>query len=113
MREIVAASNRARVKHGDNCDEQRTTEYRTWAGMKQRCLNPSNRKYRYYGGRGISICPRWQSYENFLLDMGRKPSADLTLDRIDNDGNYEPGNCRWATIAQQAQNQRHRRRRDA
>ena len=77
-----------------------------WRDMKQRCYNPRSRKFKNYGGRGISICPRWlESPELFIADMGLKPDG-LTIDRINNDGNYEPSNCRWATKEQQGNNTR-------
>lgn len=79
--------------------------------MKQRCYNPKQGKYRLYGGRGITVCDRWRySFESFLADMGERP-AGKTLDRIDNDGNYEPGNCRWATPAEQIANRRPQKQR--
>jgi hypothetical protein len=69
--------------------------------MRQRCLNPKSDKWKWYGGRGISICQQWESFDVFLRDMGERPLG-MTLDRIDSDGNYEPANCRWATAKQQA-----------
>jgi hypothetical protein len=76
-----------------------------WAGMRQRCLNPTSSEFARYGGRGIKICDRWlTSFETFLEDMGPKPTPKHSVDRIDNDGNYEPSNCRWATVKEQNNN---------
>lgn len=80
-------------------------EYAVWLQMRQRCTNPKHHKYPRYGARGIQVCPQWQAnFANFIADMGRRPSPQHSLDRIDNDGNYEPGNCRWATATEQAVN---------
>lgn len=84
-----------------------SAEYRAWADMKTRCYNPNRREYSYYGGRGIRVCERWlNSFENFLADMGRKPTSKHMLGRIENDGNYEPNNCEWQTRSQQMLNRR-------
>ena len=87
-----------------------SSEYAAYRGMKQRCYNEEGTAYPGYGGRGITVCPRWlNSVEDFLKDMGPKPSPEYSIDRIDNDGNYEPGNCRWATKTEQSINQRMRK----
>lgn len=81
-------------------------EYKSWESMRQRCNNPKDKSYNHYGGRGISICERWNSFEAFYEDMGDKPDGTHTIDRINVNGNYTPGNCRWATQSTQQQNRR-------
>jgi len=77
-----------------------TPTYNTWSSMKSRCHDPGNGSYASYGGRGITVCARWLVFENFLADMGQRPSLDYQIDRRDPDGNYEPNNCRWLTRAE-------------
>ena len=89
-------------RHG----KTKSREYATWLKMKQRCYNPNDQFYLYYGGRGVRICDRWkESFNNFLKDMGTKPTGKHTIDRTDVNGNYEPSNCRWATKSTQTFNQ--------
>jgi hypothetical protein len=98
------------VKHGDARKASPTREYKAWSNMIARCENPNVERYQYYGGRGIKVCDEWRNeFEAFLRDMGRKPSLEHSIDRIDVNGNYEPGNCRWATAEVQANNKRRSR----
>lgn len=96
-----------RIKTGHQSHGMRyTPEYRTWNMMTQRCRNPKNHAWKHYGGRGVTVCDEWaSSFEAFYRDMGPRPPG-TSIDRIDVNGNYEPGNCRWADAATQAKNQR-------
>ena len=84
----------------------RSSEHRIWRNMRQRCENPNDDHYERYGAVGISVCERWSVFENFLADMGPRPSSKHSIDRKDGTGNYEPGNCRWATALEQNNNLR-------
>lgn len=94
------------LKHGHTSNKGKNSKtYYCWASMKSRCLNKNHVRYKNYGGRGISICKEWLLFENFLSDMGEKPDG-LSIDRINNNGNYKSSNCKWSTPKEQANNKR-------
>lgn len=101
----------ANLRHGFAARGARSPEHMIWTAMKQRCSNPKATGYQHYGGRGIKMCERWErSFEAFLEDVGPRPSSKFEIDRIDNDGDYEPSNCRWTTRTAQMRNTRGVRR---
>lgn len=104
-RSVLGDASRTHGQSNSRITGYSNRTYGIWQAMRGRCLNPNNSRWTSYGGRGIAVCERWNSFQNFLEDMGEVPDK-LTLDRINVDGNYEPSNCRWATWEEQAKNKR-------
>lgn len=108
-RDLGVALGSASRRHGESSNSKSppSSEYRSWGSMISRCYNPNHRDFKNYGARGITVCDQWRnSFETFLADVGRRPSSKHSIDRIDNDGSYEPENVRWATACQQNRNKR-------
>jgi len=98
------------TSHGHRTPGKTSPTYSSWGAMKNRCQSPTSKDWKSYGARGITVCARWQKFENFLADMGKKPKAGFSIERRDVNGNYEPGNCIWATPQVQSENRRNTKR---
>lgn len=94
------------IVHGHTASGGMSPEYQSWRAMIQRCTNPKNNRFQYYGARGIAVCERWETFSNFLRDMGPKPTPKHSLERVENDKGYSPDNCKWATALEQRHNRR-------
>lgn len=105
---LFSSTRMGRLRHGGTSERAHSPEYRSWINMRQRCRNPKNNRYQYYGAIGVVVCDQWvDSFETFLTDMGPKPTPSHSIDRYPNPaGNYEPTNCRWATATEQRHNRR-------
>ena len=106
LQKEIASKTGKLNKHGHYAGNKASPTYFSWRAMKTRCGNPKHDSYKYYGGRGVTVCKRWaNSFENFLIDMGERPEG-TSLDRIDTNGNYRPDNCKWSTPTEQQHNRR-------
>lgn len=94
----------ARVTHGGYLGGKETSEHAIWRGMMARCYRKTSKDYARYGGRGVSVCERWHDYQNFIADMGVRPSTEHSIERLNPHANYEPDNCKWATRSEQQKN---------
>ena len=97
------------AKRNQKIGASRRREYKCWWAMLDRCLNPANKSFHHYGGRGITVCKRWMGFEAFFSDMGKKPQG-LSIERINNNGGYSPSNCKWATQSEQCRNMRRKKK---
>lgn len=93
-----------KLRHGESSYDNKTVEYKTWVSIRSRCTNPKTNRYYLYGGKGIKVCERWDSFDNFLEDMGRRPEGRYSIDRIDSNGDYTKDNCRWVNYHTQNKN---------